>query len=87
MGKHGLGEVSDNREMFADFSSFGKLVIGGGVFPHKKVHKVTCVSPDDWTENQIDHICVSSGFRRSLLDVRVKRGADVASDHHLVMGR
>ena len=26
-------------------------------------------------------------FRRSLQDVRVKRGADVASDHHLVMSR
>ena len=26
-------------------------------------------------------------FRRSLQDVRVKRGADVASDHHLVTAR
>ena len=48
---------------------------------------MTWVSPDNWIENQIDHICVSSRFRRSLLDVRVKRGADVASDHHLLMGR
>ena len=48
---------------------------------------MTWVSPDNWTENQIDHICVSSRFRRLLLDVRVKRGADVASDNHLFMGR
>jgi hypothetical protein len=26
-------------------------------------------------------------FRRTLQDVRVKRGADVASDHHLVTGK
>ena len=43
-GKHGLGETSDNGELFADFCSFNKLVIRGSVFPHKKVHKVTWVS-------------------------------------------
>jgi RNase P subunit RPR2 len=32
-------------------------------------------------------MCISSKFRRSLQDVRVKRGADVASDHHLVLTR
>ena len=36
------------------------------------------------TENQIDHICISQRFRHSLLDVRVRRGADAGSDHHLV---
>lgn len=39
------------------------------------------------TENQIDHLCISKKFRRSLQDVRVRRGADVASDHHLVVAR
>ena len=87
MGKHGLGEMNDNGEMFADFCSFNKLVIGGSVFPHKKAHKVTWVSPDNRTKNQIDHICISSKFRRSLMDARAKRGADIASDHHLRMGR
>ena len=87
MGEHGLGEMNDNGEMFADFCSFNKLVIGGSVFPHKKVHKVTWVFQHNKTENQIDHICIPSKFRRSLLDVRAKRGADVAPDHHLLMGR
>ena len=35
----------------------------------------------------IDHICISPQFRRSLLHVRVKRGADAASDHHLRIAR
>ena len=39
------------------------------------------------TENQIDHIGINKMFRRSLQDVGVKRGADVASDHHLVTAR
>ena len=84
---HGLGEMNDNDEMFADFFSFKKLVIGGSVFLHKKAHKVPSVSPDIRTENKIDHICISSKFTRSLLDVRAKRWADVVSDHHLRMGR
>ena len=32
-------------------------------------------------------MCISQKFRRSLLDVRVKRGADAASDHHLIVAR
>ena len=47
----------------------------------------TWVSPDQVTENQIDHIGINKMFRRSLQDVRVKRGADIASDHHLVTAR
>ncbi|XP_061171309.1 uncharacterized protein LOC133180881 [Saccostrea echinata] len=35
-------------------------------------------------ENQIDHIAINGKWKRSLQDVRVKRGADVGSDHHLV---
>ena len=32
-----------------------------------------------------DHICISRKFRRSWQDVRVMRGADVSSDHHLLI--
>lgn len=34
--------------------------------------------------NQIDHIVINGMWRRSLLDFKVKRSADVGSDHHLV---
>ena len=84
MGKEGLGEINENGELFTDFCYFNILVIGGSVFPHKKIHKTTWISPDHQTENQIDHICISSTFRRSLQDVRSRRGADVGTDHHLV---
>ncbi|KAK3740237.1 hypothetical protein RRG08_054258 [Elysia crispata] len=83
--KQGLGVMNDNGERFADFCSLNDLVIGGTIFPHKDIHKATWVSPDGGTENQIDHICISRKFRRSLQDVRVFRGADIGSDHHLVI--
>jgi len=86
MGRHGLGMMNDNGEKFANFCAANQLVIGGSVFPHKETHKVTWRSPDNRTENQIDHICIGKKFRRSLQDVRAKRGADATSDHHLVVG-
>ena len=64
MGKEGLGEINENGELFIDFCTFNSLVIGGSVFPHKRIHKTTWMSPDHRTENQIDHICISSTFRR-----------------------
>ena len=87
MEKHGLGAKNENGDQFVEFCAFNSLVIGRTIFPHMRVHKTTWVSPDQCTENQIDHICISQRFRRSLLDVRVKRGADVASVHHLLIGK
>ena len=37
--------------------------------------------------DQIDHFLISSKWRRSLQDVRVKRGVDVGSDHHRVVAQ
>ncbi|CAH8538274.1 unnamed protein product, partial [Schistosoma intercalatum] len=85
MGQHGLGERNENGDRFANFCAFNKLVIGGTIFPHKRIHKATWISPDHTTENQIDHICINKKFRRTMEDVRTRRGADVASDHHLVV--
>ena len=44
LGTHGLGEMNNNEERFADLCAEHKLVIGGSVFPHKRVHKATWVS-------------------------------------------
>ena len=85
MRQQGLGEMNHNGERFADLCATGNLVIGGSFFHHRRVHKATWVSPDLLTENQIDHVCIRKKFRRSLQDVRVKRGPDIASDHHLLV--
>ena len=87
MGKHGLGTMNENGEMLANLCATNQLIIGGSLFPHKRIHKATWVSPDHKTENQIDHVCISNKFRSSLHDVKVFRGADVASDHHLLIAK
>ena len=55
------------------------------MFPHNECHKRTWRSPDGVTTNQIDHLAFSKRWRSSLQDVRVLRGADAGSDHHLLM--
>ncbi|GFR99482.1 craniofacial development protein 2 [Elysia marginata] len=85
MGTHGIGQMNENGERFADLCALNQMVIGGSIFPHKNIHKVTWRSPDHTTENQIDHICFVKRFRRSFQDVRVMRDADVSSDHHMIM--
>lgn len=77
--------MNENGELFADLCANNDLVIGGSIFPHKRIHKATWRSPDYITENQIDHFCIARKFRRSLHDVRAMRGADVGSDHHLLV--
>lgn len=87
MGKQGIREMNENGERFADLCATNNLVIRGSVFPHKWIHKDTWISPDLSAENHIDHVCITKKFRRSLQDIRVKRGADAASDHHLLIAR
>ena len=84
MGKHGCSVINDNGERLVDFCLNNGCVIGGTIFPHKNIHKLTWRSPDDTTVNQIDHFIVNSKWRRSLQDVRTYRGADANNDHYLV---
>ena len=63
-----------------DLCEFNDLLIGGTIFQHKLIHKLTWKSPDDKTESQIDHILINGKWRRSLQDVRTKRHADTGCD-------
>lgn len=53
-GKQRLGEISKNGERFTDTCALNNLVIGGSVFPHKRIQKESWISPDGVTENQMD---------------------------------
>jgi len=87
IGRHSLhSESSDNGIRLLDFCALNQLTIGGTLFEHKDIHKGTWRSPDGRTVNQIDHICISTKWSHSLLDVKACRGADIGSDHYLVRG-
>jgi hypothetical protein len=60
-------------------------VMNAKLGPHNETcHKVSWVWPNYITESQIDHIAISIIFR-SVLNMRNKRGADIGSDHHLMV--
>ena len=86
VGNHGLrSERSDNGERFVSFCANNNMAIVSTMFPHKKIHLQTWASPNGQHHNQIDHVAVNGRFRSSVTDVRVYRGADVGTDHHLVI--
>ncbi|KAL4707292.1 hypothetical protein ACJJTC_019830 [Scirpophaga incertulas] len=85
MGTNGPGTRNENGELFLEFCQANDLTIGGTLFIHGDHHKYTWNSPDGITKNQIDHLAISSTWRTSPLDVRNRRGADIDSDHHLVV--
>jgi exonuclease III len=45
MGRHGYGHLSDNAEMLLDLCGMNNLLIGGTLFQHKDIHKISCNSP------------------------------------------
>ena len=76
--------MNNNGERLLEFCMTYDLVVGGTPFPHREIHKLTWCSPNGRDKNQINHLVINETWRRSLQDVRVRRGADVGSDHHLV---
>ena len=87
MGKHGMGIITNNGERLINICQENNLVIGGSLFTHRDIHKLTWTSPDGNTKSQIDHIIINGKWRHSLLDVRVKRNADIGSDHNLLVAK
>ena len=70
------------RTRLIDFFGINNIII---LFAHKETHKLTWISPNQRDKKQIDHLPISGKWRKSLQDVRFRRGADVGSDHHLVV--
>ena len=87
MRRHGIPCENKNGQLLIELCGKHGLLIGGTVFSYRDCHKLTWVSRDidNQVENQIDHICISRNWSKSLLDVRNKRGADVGTDHNMIM--
>ena len=67
------------------FCNANGICVGNTYFKHKLIHKKTWESPNGDVKNEIGYICINQRLRSALRDVRVYRGADVGSDHQLVI--
>jgi hypothetical protein len=55
------------------------------MFEPKVAHKCTWYQNTLGRRSMIDFVIVSSDLRPYVLDTRVKRGAELSTDHHLVV--
>jgi len=83
-GKYGSGTLNDNGLRLLSFASFNSLVVCNSLFRHKPIHQLSWYSRALKTASMIDYFLVNRRFKSSVHDVRVMRGAEVGSDHHMV---
>ncbi|XP_035785928.1 uncharacterized protein LOC118463450 isoform X1 [Anopheles albimanus] len=88
MGPHGVDPPDRNGPLFVEFCNANNMVIGGSLFRHREMEKITWEAPKCYTKKQIDHICISKEWKKYLLFsiCPKEKLADIASDHLLVIG-
>ncbi len=85
MGTQGFGCANNNGERLSDICVESRLILAGTLFMRIYIHPTTWRSPDKRTVSQIDHVIINEKWRRSLQDVKANRGADIGSNHVLVV--
>ena len=87
IGKFGLGSTNDRGLRLLEFAKYNGLVVSNTFQPHKLSRKATWHSPDGKTHNMIDYIMINRRHMSSLnlAKTRTYPGADIGSDHDLVL--
>jgi hypothetical protein len=71
--------------MLIDFCERNELVITNTWFKKPKRRLYTWKSPGDRSRYQLDYVLVQQRFRNSVKDVQTLPGADIDSDHNLLV--
>lgn len=87
-GKETIHErTNDNGRRLCNMAMECGLFIMSTKYKHKKEHKITWVAPNQKIMNQIDHVLIDGKRQKMIQDVRSYRGANVDTDHYLVIAR
>jgi hypothetical protein len=88
MRNESLHEINnDNGVRVVNFAKSKNLVDKSTMFPHRNIHKYTCMSPAGQTHNQTDHVLIDRRQHSGTLGVRSFRGADCDPDNYLVVAK
>jgi len=85
MGRYGYGERNDRGERLLEFASKNELLITNTRFQQKDSRKWTWMAPDGKHTNMIDLVLVDRRWKTAVRVCRTFQGADISSDHSLVM--
>lgn len=85
MGRYGYGDKNGRGERLLEFVTTHNLFICNTRFEQKPCRKWTWESPDGLQKNLIDYVIVPRRWKTSVINCRSYRGADIGSDHSLVL--
>ena len=85
IGKHRVTGLNENERYLLQLCCSNGLRIMNTFFQHREVHKYKWYRPSMDQKSLVDFCIVSSNLFSGVLDVRVKRGAELSIDHHLVV--
>ena len=87
VGEFGLGERNDRGDRLLEFCVEKDLFVANTHFQQPARRLYTWKSPGDVHRNQIDYIMVRKRFSNSVKDCRTYQGADINSDHSLLVSK
>ena len=83
--QHGDPDINKNGRCLLQFCATNGLCIMNTFFQHKSTHKYTWYRDSLGQRSLIDFCIVSADLFSTVSDVRVKRGAELSTDHYLVV--
>ena len=84
IGRHGEMPRNNNGVRLINFCILNDLIVTNTFFQHREIHKYTREVKSRGEKSIIDYVLINRSNRKEVIDVRVRRGAEIYSDHYLL---